>query len=973
MKGRWLPVIICLLLSCRSSAQEYGYTHYGVVDGLAGSILYCITQDKDGFLWTGTDAGVSRFDGTQFRNFTTRDGLPDLEVLQIFGDRKGRVWMAPFHKSVCYYYQGMIHNDQNDPILAAIHLKQNVESFAEDNQGNILIQERTALHLVRTDGSTVEYDSLDHRRVTGCYGVGTSAGGNFLAQTDSGIFEFSSRRLIRAMDYPFSCVHTNHIAFGHDIVVLWRNGSRFDIRSLSTGRVIGRTMDSLHYKHIGFSIIGDSLAYHNELSGSTEHNIHTGQTRQYLPGISVSRVFRDAAGNLWFTTMGEGLFRLQSNTIRSVTLTVNGNERSSVTAISKIGNQLWVGDNHSYLFRLSFPHLRPRPGAPFPYYISCRILYLDTVKDLILVGSDYGLTRGTRDGRLLRQIKGTIKSAIRINDRELLEACNWGAGIVDLRELKVTDTLLRERSTVVFHQGDTLFIGTLNGLYRSVKGRPMAFLGNETPFLKRRISSIVGARDGTLWIASYDDAGIIGYRNGRQVASITQAQGLTSDICRTLLINNDILWAGTDKGLNRIELDKPGHPVTQFTSRDGLPADMINTLFADGSEIYIGTPAGLSVFNEKEILGGEECLLYLLSIKNSNRERIADSAVLQVPDNDRRVGFEFAGISYRSAGDIVYRYRMLGLDSSWQETRQHSLLYPDLPGGEYQFQLMAVNKFSSQSRILTIPIRVEVPFWKRSSVIITAWLLSLLSLWLIVAVRIRRVRRRQAEKQRLMKKVGELENTALKSQMNPHFIFNCLTSILRYVSTGDTSRANEYIAGLGKLIRMTLNNSSKSFISIEEEIEYLSSYLSLEKMRFKGKIDFQLLTDPSIATAGTFIPPMLVQPHVENALHHGLPDKTDGSGTILVSFVKEDRALVVTVTDNGVGRANSAEKKRVGPVTPDSRGLALTQDRILVLNKLYKSNITLTINDLKGPAGEAAGTRIILYLPLFLGDDPNIG
>lgn len=971
MRGLWRILMIFGLLPFRCLAQEFGYAHYGVVDGLAGSVLYCITQDKDGFIWTGTEAGVSRFDGTQFRNFTTRDGLPDLEVLQMFGDSKGRVWMAPFRKSVCFYFQGKIHNSQNDPMLAGIRLKHNVEGFAEGGNGDILIQERTALHLVRTDGSTVQYDSLAGQPVRDCFGVGTSARGNFLAQTGARMIEFSAQQIIQSKDFPVIYDNPNDIAIGRENVIVYKRPDAYDIHSLTNGRSLGYPIDSNRYKHISFSIIGDSLAYFNEVSGSSEFNIHSGQERQYLPGIPVSKAFRDATGNLWFTTMGEGLFRLKSNTIRTVTLLVNENERSGINSIAKFGGRLWVGDNHSYLFPLSLPDLRPGTGRPFMYYMTNRILYIDTLKDQILTGSDYGLTKATRGFRFLREMQGNIKSAVRINGRKLLVACNWGAGIVDLVDFRVTDTLFRERSTVVFRSGDTLLIGTLNGLYRSVKDQPLVFLGNEIPFLKRRISSIVESPDGIMWIASYDDAGIIGYRGGRQVASITTAQGLTSDVCRTLMINHGILWVGTDRGLSRVELDKPGYPVTQFTSRDGLPAEMINTLFADSSNIYIGTPAGLSVFNEKDVLSGEGCLLQLLSIKNGSRERITDSAGLRIPADDRQVAFEFAAISYRSAGDIVYRYRMLGLDSNWQETKQRYLAYPEMPGGSYHLQVMAVNKFSSHSRILTIPIDVALPLWKQIWFLTAIWLLSLLLLWLLVTIRIRRIRRRQTEKESLMRKAGELENIALRSQMNPHFIFNCLNSIQRFVVEGDTSRANEYISGLAKLIRMTLQNSSRSFISIGEETEYLSSYLALEKMRFKDRIGYQLVIDPSIEKTTTLIPPMLIQPHVENALLHGLHDKTEGKGYITIRITKEENVLVVTVADNGIGRAAAAGRKRLNLPGQASRGLSLTEDRIAALNKLYEINITLQINDLEDEAGKAAGTRAVLRLPILRGDNGN--
>src|ERR1700754_1217164 len=152
-----LTFLLTIMLPCYLLSQEYSYTHYDITDGLAGSTVYCITQDADGFIWIGTETGVSRFDGTHFRTFTAADGLPDVEVLELFGDSKGRVWMAPFKPSICYYYKGILHNQDNDPQLHSIHLKGNVERFAEDTAGNVLATERSALLLFRADGTFREY------------------------------------------------------------------------------------------------------------------------------------------------------------------------------------------------------------------------------------------------------------------------------------------------------------------------------------------------------------------------------------------------------------------------------------------------------------------------------------------------------------------------------------------------------------------------------------------------------------------------------------------------------------------------------------------------------------------------------------------------------------------------------------------------------------------------------------------------
>lgn len=938
MKKKLLPVVVCaLLLPYILLAQEYSYTHYNLADGLAGSTVYCITQDKDGFLWTGTEAGVSRFDGTHFKNFTTKDGLPDLEILQIFSDSKGRVWMAPFCKSLCFYYQGKIHNAQNDSLLSQVHLKGNIEGFAEDIDGNVLLQEQTALHLLGADGSVTEYNSVGHMRIVKCNTVSRSRAGHFLVEVNKKIVEFAGKKCIQSIPIVFEEPKPTHISMCSGGVIWKESSTRYAIMPFSTKKIVYRSSGKIRSDQISFSMLDDSLGYSNEISGSFEYNINTGQTKTYLQGVAVSRVFRDVTGNLWFTTLGEGIFRLNSNEVKTIRLSVEPSGSSSVTAIRRIGKELWVGDNHNYIFRLSLPQLTLIDRKPFFQYGPRRILYIDTVKDRILSAGDEGMHFGTWDYEYSPDFfGGGVKSVVRMSAKKMLVANSQGAYILDLDGSAFRDTIWQERTTIAFYKDDTIYIGSLNGLYRSVKGQPFVFLGEKTPFLRKRICSIDESSDGTLWIASNDDAGIIGYKSDRQVALITRRQGLTSDICRTVLVHGNVLWAGTDKGLNRIELNKPGYHITQYTSKDGLASNMVNTVLADGSRVYVGTSEGLSFFDEKSMVTSEDCRLYLLSLINSERDRIADTAHLVIPYNNKRIRFEFAAISYRSAGDITYRYRMLGLDSTWRETRETVLEYPDLPSGDYEWQLMAVNKFGTESRLLHVPVKVGIQFWKKPGVIIAAWLLSLALLWLLIFRRIARIRRRQQEKELLAQRISELESTALKSQMNPHFIFNCLSSVQQFIISGNTVESNKYISGLARLIRTTLHNSSKSFVSLKDEVDYLSSYLSLEKMRFKEKIDYNLVVDPSIDPLNVLIPPMLIQPYVENALQHGLRNKTAGKGLITIKMNKEPGMLVVTVEDNGVGRSATTANKSAHATSHHSKGMTLTQDRIALMNKLYE-------------------------------------
>jgi hypothetical protein len=526
------------------------------------------------------------------------------------------------------------------------------------------------------------------------------------------------------------------------------------------------------------------------------------------------------------------------------------------------------------------------------------------------------------------------------------------------------DTIWKERSTAVYWRNDTSYIGTLNGLYAVTADHSIIFLGEKAPFFKRRISAVTASDDGILWVASYE-AGIIGYKNNSIVATITKRQGLTSDLCRNLYIHNNILWVGTDKGLNKVELGKKGYPITRFTSNDGLGSDIINVVYADSSIIYVGTTVGLSYFDEARTKMTEECRLYLLGMINGGVNRIADTSHFLLSYKDNGIRLEFAAISYRSVGNIIYKYRLQGLEDTWKQTKETYLEYPTLPSGNYIFQLQAVNKFGVPSRILSVPFYIDTPFWRTIWFFCLILLVFLSLIWLFIALRIRNIRLRQHEKEELAQRMAGLEHKALQSQMNPHFIFNCLNSIQQYIFIQDVFAANKYLTGFARLIRATLHNSTQAFIPLADEIGYLSDYLSLEKLRFKDKMDYTIRADPGIDMDALLIPPMLLQPFVENSMRHGLRHKTNGKGSIRIDMQQTAEGLIVTIEDNGIGRQQAARFKTSEHIEYQSRGMSMTADRIRIMNSIYGGNIRTEITDLEDEQGQPSGTRVVLHFPLF--------
>ena len=965
--------LICYL-PYSSRSQEYSYTHYDISDGLAGSTVYCITQDKDGFIWVGTETGVSRFDGTHFRNFTTKDGLPDVEILEMYTDSRGRVWMAPFCKSICYFFKGKICNQENDSLLNKLHFKGNVENFAEDAAGNILIQERTALHLISSAGMVDEIDSIHQIPIAGCHAVSRSIDGNFLVQEKDTLFALADKRFTALFHmYAQGDIKVpNFISLSPRIVAWHYRNAWTCIRSVMTGAVKLVPFRFSHFRHVSYTIVDDSIVCTNESIGSTQYTLGSSLSRTFLEGVEVSRTFRDDEGNTWFTTIGRGLYRLNSDEFRNISLTQPGYDACAVNAIKKTDRELLVGTSRNSVFRFGLLPMRSLGVQQLSKHERKRILFIDTLdKGRMVYGTDFTLDIHSQKHADEKEIRLNVKYAFLKKDGKLLVAGSAGAFLVDTDMPYLIDTIWKERTTTIFYQDDTTYFGTLNGMYRMTGDHQIKFLGQDIPFLRKRIASIVGGKDGSLWIAPYDDAGIIGIRNGAVIRRIGQLQGLTSDICRTLAIQHNWLWVGTDKGLNRVDLLHPDSAVVQYTANDGLGSNVINTILVDSPMVYVGTPAGLSLFDETKVDKKSICRFCWTDIYTSGASRIADSSHLQLPFRGNDIRFEYAGISYSSAGKMTYRYRLLGLDTSWKYTKETFLDYPTLPSGNYEIQISAINKFGIQSLPRELRFIVATPFWNRAWFYAAIGIILVSLTWLFVSMRIKAIRFRQEEERLLVRKMSEMEHMALQSQMNPHFIFNCLNSIQQYIFDQDIFSANKYITGFSKLIRATLHNSSQSFISLASEISYLSNYLSLEKLRFKDKMDYSIVVAPEIDPEIVLVPPMLIQPYVENSMRHGLRHKTKGKGYIWIQMELSSTHLTIRIEDNGIGREKASRYKTVEHIEYQSKGMSLTAERIGLMNSLYGEGIGVEVIDLKDEAGVASGTRVIMRFPLFVNTIKN--
>ena len=440
------------------------------------------------------------------------------------------------------------------------------------------------------------------------------------------------------------------------------------------------------------------------------------------------------------------------------------------------------------------------------------------------------------------------------------------------------------------------------------------------------------------------------------------------------------LWLLTKKGL--ILFDTKAMTMQQYNEPDGFVfkdpdfdafvADNLKRL-PDGRMMYT-IRKGIVTFDPQRIQKQSNKLLpYISEIRVNDELATFDTAAAfnstyALKPLENYIGIDMASIGY-GFDRKKYKYRLAGLNDTWKTVEERNYVgYTNLKGGEYTFE-MNVSDGSNTWSDYPISIAFSIAkFWYNMD-----WargLFSAGSIYLLLYLYFTRVNR-AIEKEKVRseyeKHLAELKMQALTAQMNPHFIFNSLNSIDYYIIKNDSKKASHYLNRFSKLMRLILKNSRSNYVTLKEDLDALRLYLEIESLRFSNRFDYEIVVAPDIDEEYTKIPPMLIQPYVENAIWHGLLHK-DGSGhiKILISMNESKEIMSCEVVDNGIGRAKSMEMKANNARSKKRKsfGMNITKDKLEVINHIHGLNAQVEIVDLQNENGEACGTKVGINLPV---------
>lgn len=953
------------------SAQE-GFTHYTPDQGLPSSEVYDVICDQKGFVWISTDRGVSRYNGYAFENFYTSDGLTDNVIIEMFEDQENHIWFSANSGKLCYYdyADSKIHEYRyNDLLRENLPMMVVIKSIRMDSSGTLSVGylHYGAVSVTREGKLSVIADW--ERKITKTYTVYfRELQGQDLIYSVGGAHPFHDTLKV-FIDLPgihyYNVLPLSSGKFLDEYILKRKNGTRLfyipgylieavpgkepllitikdDVRRIFEDRR-GRLWICLRHEGLRMYEPGEGLASRRYTS--------------FLPGKYTNAICQDKEQGMWIGVYKDALYyrpmvNVQVEKLRGIP------ESMVVKSLGSKGSDLYLGTESNLLYCL---HANGKlDSLLLPINQMSQILEQDS--GLLVYGNHRCYIDKNRVRVLPNKNIGAFVYCVYQVDSVIYAGAYNGLLCYNAKkpyEIYALIGMLHGRLEAMFNDHGRLLLGTTNGVY--VLQGDTTLSCNHWFDKVCRTTSIQAINRYLVFATLGEGIRFMNRSNGKRF-TLSTGQGLLSNNINALCVNGESLWAAGSFGLNEIRFNRDSFRVYSYTLSNGLKVSEIRQLLVHNNRLWMISPGGAYSFGLSDMANNPESIpVHILSVTNA--DTMYTGAAL---NRDVEVHFNsilrirYVGLSYKQYQKVHYRYRLLDKDDTWTYTMNTEVEFAFLAEGYYTFELSAANEDGEWSPPVTFRFFIKPPFWRTWWFIFGAGLLVLTLIFAIFLVRIRRLQ----EKNRVREQLYDYRQQALVARMNPHFIFNSLNSIHYFIFNEDKRVAGKYLTRFASLMRLTLDFSTRDYVSLEEDISALHLYMELEAWRFRNKFMFFLHTDEAIDVKVIRVPPMIAQPFVENAIKHGLLNRMEDGGQLKVRYRFTDKKLECVIEDNGIGR-EAAEKLKQDHIegVHRSAGVSITRQRLEIACEKHKQPFLLEYSDKTPDTHSETGTLVRFYIP----------
>lgn len=963
-------------------AQEPIYQQFTEKDGLPSSEVYHAFQDSKGYIWFATNNGVSRFNGSEFTNFGLEDGLPDLTVFEIYEDYKGRIWFIPLSGKLSYYREGEVHlypfnnlitnqpNSSNGPIKNGFYIDTSETVYLSmDRRGLSIISKIGRLEIIDLKESFhfAEIITLDNgnsilirRGMDAIYPSAHPSSYFCKVNAIQKEIHFTDQFINRYRTYRSISISKDdnyYISYWNDLLKVNKQG---EIKRFSfDGDVVALYFDESENLWVGTRMHGVYCFDKQDISKKPKQHFFKDNT--------ITSVLHDNEEGYWFTSYEKGVFHMP--TIESKNIVINAsNDIEEYTSVIKSDEDIYTilrNNNSAIRFNRKYePEILNFKGDKN----SIKTLFYKHMAD-IYVGTPYGVYNKNKNSL----IEGTPSRGSCLGfyskGNKLYCATNLGYIIIENDKIVFTswaekldeDKVFSRRVNSIYINDTSLFLGCPDGLWYMQDSLYKHF-SIRSDLFKSRIVDIKPNEDEEVIFFATKGNGVV-CMDSDSIWQISEKNGLASNIVNSVEFSANSLWVGSNKGLDRILFlnnQYSSYELRNYSDKNALSSNKVNDIFIDSTNIYLATGNGINVFDVNEVKQNEiPPPIYITNFSINSQDTIIEKNYV-LAYNENQIQIHFNGLTYKSKGNIACKYKLEGANSDWVSVLNNNVLFNALQPGKYTFQVKAANEEGVWSKEpAEVSFKIKPPFWK------TWWFITMeiILFLLVVTLSFLLWYRTQAKKNKMNTDLIKIRQQALGSQMNPHFIFNSLNSIQNYILQNDKITSQKYLSDFAALMRKVLMNSQSATISLAEELSALMLYIQLEEVRFQGKFTYEIRVDQEVNMNKVLLPPLMLQPFVENAIWHGLmPKKADGLLTIEINPL--DNGVICIIEDNGVGRKKATDLKKGRKQTYKSMGSNITQKRLNLFNMLHKTHMRIEYVDLVNDNQESVGTRVGFYLPL---------
>jgi len=935
--------------------------HIGEEDGLPEKVIYSTLEDNDGLIWLATTSGLYSFDGEKYIKYYHQKLLRS----SVFGlklDKKGRVWFN--NMGAEFYYI------ENGKVVFFMNLKEYIGTKLvpfEIIDNNIVFVDR---HRYRVNIDTKRIDKVklynnDRTTYLNYNGKEYYYQANALHEIKktSHITHFQTK-ITKGEEFPSKIFNIGRKLY---IIFQTRNINSFyeidetGIKPINDFNAISRISIS-HAKQIK-----DSYWFFT-VNGAYEYayiNNKLVLKKHYLKEKRITNLIIDHNKNYIFSTLNNGLYIIPDLEVKEY--------KSGIYKEDLISHFVAVNDSIiNYISNNNKLHsfnLNTKKGVSrnIEYFKDQRVYYDELKNQGLFFNGGFIEIYNPANLNITKQhnVKYTPKDIKRLND-SLFITSNYDRTKILNNNLEEKIAFNGRSGKLTTTKSGHYYVNTAQGLkWGDIEEKNFENVLHDGKRLFMR-KLIAKKNTDSVWI-SRPNLGLYLMRNGEVLQAIYKTEkGLLDRNIRAMDTDEENLWLATNKGIQCYNYETGN--FTNYGVSDGIIHPRILKLQVTDKYVWYQTSNGIYQFpktkKKKKICVPK---IYFSEIKIENKPQdIKERYKIDYDSNALGIKFMVNGLNVLK--EYQFEYKVEGLNSKWVilDLGKHEVDFNSLPSRKYVVKARAKNLLEgTYTNTIEFEIDVTLPFWKRwwfGTLIAVIGIISVIVFFKIKGKHKEKQKQKELEQIKIKHQLVALKLENLRSQMNPHFIFNALNSIQEYIILNQKKLASDYLGKFADLMRAYLRHSSKGRVTLEEEIDCLGMYLELEKLRFEDKLTYSIKSEV-LESSHICIPTMLIQPYVENALKHGLLHRKENRVLKVNFWLNEElKTVKCKIVDNGIGRTKAKEYKARSYKQHKSFATKANQDRLDLLNYGKEKQIGVTITDLLNEE-LAVGTQVDIVIP----------